>query len=559
MKFRFCAVLFFTGAVLGFGQSALLRDYVGLINQTFHPDIVAYMNKFKTEFGRDGDDDAAKGIDAFLKGGSGSGFIYVDTAGNNYILTNHHVITQSYTLSVTFEKQDGTKTKYEGLSILAADEDMDIALLAFPAGVRPFKQGLAFLNRAVDEGEDVYSAGFPGLGGISLWQFGRGMVSNASVRFPVGEDTDRMMGPYIQHTAQVDPGNSGGPLLVPQEGAPAGYAVAGINTLSARFRQAANYAIPLSRVQEFINAALSTETVNEWERLDKRLASFMEGLGDSKAVYTHIARYLSRDCIAQNADFAMSEVLARAPLPVEEEITNAFNYYPVDGMHYAVAWVIENKLRSKNSAISIQMEETVAQAKNEYAVVFSINGERVKTEWINEYGNWKLNTFEGIRKRPETVRPATSSRNKKEGNADFKHGMISGGYTHIIDLGPAVYLDFSVPLDYVLLSLHAVYGFKGVDKTLLWFPIPPDPDYYLRVEMMAGWHYTFDLNKVGLMPFAQAGIGYDTTATVLHIGLSVRAGCTVTFKDLKGLFASSSYQFNLLNRQLVSVGIGYGF
>ncbi|MDR1374130.1 MAG: serine protease [Treponema sp.] len=556
MKFRFCTVLFFTGAVLGFGQSALLRDYVGLINQTFHPDIAAYMNKFRAEFEKKGDGDAVKGIDAFLKGGSGSGFVYVDAAGNNYILTNHHVITQSYTLSVTFEKQDGTKTKYEGLSILAADEDMDIALLAFPAGERPFQRGLAFLERALDEGEDVYSAGFPGLGGVSLWQFGRGMVSNASVRFPAGEDTDRMMGPYIQHTAQVDPGNSGGPLLVPLQGAPAGYAVAGINTLSARFRQAANYTIPLNRVQEFIDTVLGTAAVNEREQLDKRLASFMEGLRAPKAVYTHIARYLSRDCIAQNADFALSEVLARAPGSVEEDIIDAFNYYPVDGMHYAVAWVIESKLRSETGAVSINVKEMVVNVTNAYSVTFNINGETVKTEWINEYGNWRLNTFEGIRERPKTARTTNSGR-KQAGSADFDYGMISGGYTHSIDLGPAVYLDFSMPLDYMLLSLHAVYGFKGADRTYLWPPF--EPDYYLRIEGMAGAQYTFDLNKVGLMPFIQGGIGFDSAATVLHVGLSLRAGCHVTFRDVKGLFASASYQFNLLDRHLISAGIGYGF
>jgi hypothetical protein len=145
--------------------------------------------------------------------------------------------------------------------------------------------------------------------------------------------------------------------------------------------------------------------------------------------------------------------------------------------------------------------------------------------------------------------------------------MISGGYTHIIDLGPAVYLDFSTSLDYALFGLHAVYGFKGAETHswpysmfASWYPLfSSDPNYYLRIELMVGGQYTFDLNKVGLMPFVQAGIGYDNTAKFLYIGLSVRAGCTVTFRDLKGLFASTSYQFNLLDRHMVSVGIGYGF
>ncbi|MDR3123805.1 MAG: serine protease, partial [Treponema sp.] len=278
-----------------------------MINQTFHPDIVAYLGKLREEFDRLGNKDAARGIDNYLKGGSGTGFVYVAEDGSNYIITNHHVITQSYDISVTFEKLDGTKIKYEGLEIVAADEDMDIALLSFPKGGKPFTGGLSFLDRPVNEGEDVYSAGFPGLGSTPLWQFGKGMVSNARVEFPEYADDkkSRIMGPYIQHTAQIDPGNSGGPLLIPVEGVPAGYAVVGINTLSARFRQAANFSIPVYRVNAFLNTALGPKPEDEMPRLEARLDSFIEGLGESKTVYEHISAYLSNACTAENAEFAL--------------------------------------------------------------------------------------------------------------------------------------------------------------------------------------------------------------------------------------------------------------
>ncbi|MDR1250508.1 MAG: serine protease, partial [Treponema sp.] len=299
--------MIFGGATFCFGQTEGLRDYVGLINQSFHPDIVSYLGKFRTEFEQRGNKDAARGIDNYLKGGSGTGFIYVAPDGANYIITNHHVITQAYDISVTFEKQDGLKVKYEGLRIVAADEDLDIALLAFPRGGRPFAGGLAFLDRPVNEGEDVYSAGFPALGTASLWQLGRGMVSNAHVEFPEDDrdEKSRIMGPYIQHTAQVDPGNSGGPLLVPVPGLPAGYAVAGINTLSARFRQAANFSIPTDRIKAFLDSALISKPEDERRRLDARLNAFIDGLAAPRAVYDHIARYLSNACTAENAEYAL--------------------------------------------------------------------------------------------------------------------------------------------------------------------------------------------------------------------------------------------------------------
>jgi S1-C subfamily serine protease len=141
-----------------------LRDYVGLINQSFHPEIVTFMRKIGQEFEQRGQRDAAKSIEAYLKGGSGTGFVYVAPDGANYIITNHHVITQAYDLSISFEKTDGSKTVFSGLSIVAADEEMDIALLAFENGARPFTASLSFLDRPVEEGETVYSAGFPAWG-----------------------------------------------------------------------------------------------------------------------------------------------------------------------------------------------------------------------------------------------------------------------------------------------------------------------------------------------------------------------------------------------------------
>ncbi|MDR2702122.1 MAG: serine protease, partial [Spirochaetaceae bacterium] len=208
-------------------QAASLRDYVGLINQTYHPGIVSFFEKIKADLAKKGETDAVKAIDIFLRGDTGSGFVYSDARGDLYIITNYHVIAQSYTLSITFERQDGFKRKSENLRIIAADEETDLALLVFAAGDKPVARGLSFFTRPVEEGQDVYSAGFPGLGITPIWQFGRGMVSNASARFPKSIYDETLMGPFIQHTAEVDPGNSGGPLLVVQQNAVTGYAVAG--------------------------------------------------------------------------------------------------------------------------------------------------------------------------------------------------------------------------------------------------------------------------------------------------------------------------------------------
>jgi serine protease Do len=556
----------FTISTFAFAQSSQLRDYVGLINQTFHPGVVTYMEKFKGELEKRGYKDAAKSVDNYLKGGSGSGFVYIGPNGQNYIITNHHVISQSYSLSVTFEKTDGGKTKYEGLTILAADEDMDIALLAFPEGQKPFKEGLAFLDTSVEEGTDVYSAGFPGMGSTSIWQFGKGMVSNASVRFPESDDSEKMMGPYIQHTAQVDPGNSGGPLLVQRDRVPAGYAVAGINTLSARFRQAANFSIPMNRVKTFLDSALSTAPVEQRPRLDERLTSFIDGLGVNKAVYDHIAKYLSSDCTALNADFAINEIFRSAPRTVQNDIAEAFFYSPVVGMNYAVAWTIENALRPKTGKIVIEVDSVISNVKKGYNVVFKVNDGTISSEWINEYGIWRISAFGDFAAGDKSFAEKKEKELKDEKNVrtdpDFQ---ISASYANVLGLGSAVGLDIMFRSTYQGYGLKAYIGEEN----------------YVQVDGTFGLFVPIKMKKVGLTPFLDIGGGFILTKNKaytadsygepefdLSFDISFQPGLMFTTAAVPGLYFQAVYQYNLIlngflesgnkrNPHIISAGIGY--
>jgi hypothetical protein len=76
-RISLAVVMFFLAVTLCFGQAGLLRDYVGLISIRYHPDVVSYMGKFKETFEKRGYSNAAKAIDNYLKGLSGTGFIYV--------------------------------------------------------------------------------------------------------------------------------------------------------------------------------------------------------------------------------------------------------------------------------------------------------------------------------------------------------------------------------------------------------------------------------------------------------------------------------------------------
>ncbi|MCL2175832.1 MAG: serine protease [Treponema sp.] len=515
--------------------AAALRDYVGLINQSYHPGIVSFFEKVKAQLAKQNETNAVKNIDIFLRGGFGSGFLYSDR-GNLYIITNNHVVAQAHTLSITFERSDGTTRKIDDLKIIAADEENDLAILSIPAGgVRPYvNQGLTLITRQAEEGEDVFSAGFPGLGATPIWQFGRGMVSNAAARFPKTIHDEKMMGPFIQHTAQVDSGNSGGPLLMAQRNAPSGYAVIGINTLKATSRQAANYAIPIRTVQTFISDALNQRAETFRAALDQRLEKFIEGLGVNAAVYPHISEYLSAACIGENAEFAFEQMYAKAGRNVQKAFIEKCEESVISAMGIAVAWTIENNLRNAG-ALKVTLKE-IEGSGDEYTVTFLANNKEVSSVWIREYGNWRIKSF-------GTVATGDTERLKKnqtarESSANLRTDgifYIEAGYAYLFKKSPAAFYaavdvsyfgaNFYINDEFLNLGLFA--SFK--------FPIPVGKVAFIPF-IKAGFSYSYDFNNVSDLPEFDFLLGFALSG---HVGLRF------TTSYVPGLTAGVGFQYNL--------------
>jgi len=550
----FFVIFIFVFPVCVFAQSAALRDYVGLISQNYHPGVVSYFEKIKTDLGkRGGNEDAIKAIDIFLRGDTGSGFVYSDARGNLYVITNYHVVSQASTLSITFERQDGSKRKFENLRIIAADEEIDLALLAFAPGDRPVARGLAFLTRQAQEGEDVFSAGFPGLGITPIWQFGRGMVSNARVQFPKSFSDETLMGPYIQHTAQIDPGNSGGPLLVAQASAPAGYAVVGVNTLSATRRQAANFAIPIiSTTQTFITNSLNPKPETYRAALDQRLAKFVEGLGANKAVYPHIAEYLSSDCVGENAEYAIEEMYEKGSASIRRAFLDKCEDGVVGAMGYAVAWTIENSIRKQGATIKADLKE-VTGAGEEYTVVFTINNKDVTSKWIREYGNWRIRSFGAV----AAGDPALLSKKQAQKEAAEKLRIsesgihLEAGYAYLIDKAPAA----------LYASVEFMSGFGGGGARVYY----AGSDFF-SIGGFMGFRWGIPAGNLGFMPYFRIGFDYvvndqeyedyqltqkrdvwgssSQTNNDFSMAFAPQLGVKITSTYVPGLFMGLGFQYN---------------
>ena len=154
--------------------------------------------------------------------GLGTGF-FEDTEGT--LITNYHVIDMAASAYIVMPDE----TQYDVLGVIGYDKDLDIAILATAArNTTP----LVKRTEGIATGEKVYALGSSkGYSGT----FTEGIISHANREELGGNE-------YIQHTADITNGNSGGPLLDVYGN------VIGINTWGRTDGQNLNFAIPIGKV-----------------------------------------------------------------------------------------------------------------------------------------------------------------------------------------------------------------------------------------------------------------------------------------------------------------------
>lgn len=172
---------------------------------------------------------------------SGSGFL-VTEAGD--VLTAHHVVEDCAELRAV--RQGGAG---EPASLVVADAENDLALLRLAKGssdVAGFRDG-----RAIRPGEAVMVVGYP-LAGILASEPG---VATGIVSALAGLDSDTR---FLQITAPVQSGNSGGPL-VDMGGSVVGVVTSKLDTLNVAMAtgdvpQNVNFAVKQALAETFLEA-----------------------------------------------------------------------------------------------------------------------------------------------------------------------------------------------------------------------------------------------------------------------------------------------------------------
>jgi len=207
---------------------------------------------------------------AQARGGAGSGVVVTP---DGYLLTNEHVVQRVSSARVSFV--DGRTV---AAVVVGRDPATDLAVLRAQAASLPYAQ-LASGER-LRAGQLVVAVGNP-YGFESTVSAGVVSALGRSLRSRQG----RLIEGIVQHTAALNPGNSGGPLVDAQG------AVMGINTAIIPMAQGIGFAVPAATAQWVLTEILTQGRVRRtWlgiaardRPLDRRLVRAL-GLTAARAV-----------------------------------------------------------------------------------------------------------------------------------------------------------------------------------------------------------------------------------------------------------------------------------
>ncbi len=139
---------------------------------------------------------------------TGTGFVYKVDDKYGYLLTNHHVIENMETVTVTMSNDQKTDAK-----VLGSDQYLDLAVLQIP---KEYVSLIATIGSSENMhlGDTIFTVGSP-MGYDYRGTVTSGILSGKDrmVSVSVASSNNDWVMRVLQMDASINPGNSGGPLL----------------------------------------------------------------------------------------------------------------------------------------------------------------------------------------------------------------------------------------------------------------------------------------------------------------------------------------------------------
>jgi serine protease Do len=344
---------------------------------------------------RIGIEDAASNVKGFSSGTFGSGFV-ITVNGSTYIVTNYHVVFLADSVNLEFDKDDGTRIEISKCQVVLKDKKLDLALISFPKDIKPIN-GLDFSHSPILDGLEVWSAGYPGLAGEPAWQLGKGNITNSKARVPALIDPSISV--LFQHSAQVDPGNSGGPLLISDASTPFGYSVIGVNTWKALGRQATNFAIPSTDVEMFLKRGLSNEAESQETGISliERCKELSSAINDTNDDYTRLANFISDQFVLLDGRKVLIHTIRESPRQISSGLIDATSAEPFESARMAISYAMISETTDnahKELFNFVSCDSGDPKSMNQVTARYArTGGKTVEVTWVFEDGDWRVSSF----------------------------------------------------------------------------------------------------------------------------------------------------------------------
>lgn len=505
-----------------------LRRKVVVVRPVLYDSSVDFLLGFSDLLMKEGYKEAARFLKDYAKGGFGTGFVYADSVtGKKYVITNRHVVALAQSVTIEFRDNERNVSSYKDCPVVIVDEDIDLAAIALPDNVTV--GSLRFADETPTEGHDVFTAGYPGLGDNPSWQFGKGIVSNAHF---YDEELSKVGGNtiLIQHTAQIDAGSSGSPLLIQSATDKNEYLVVGINTWKAYARENANFAIPTSDIRVFCKKYLSSAHTAK-DDIRQRAETFV-GLAEQD--YKEIVPFIAYDYIASVAPSQFDSWYKSFPTNVRKDIMRQFRNNPIEGVRMALAYAVREKMRTKKISIEPVDNNSDSNTAETAEVAMKCNGKPATSKWIKEQGQWRLTELSFFRPKSYLSRSIIDK--------DYEYmNTLSFSYTHnLLNIGKPLVSMFGVSYNYMFNAfVVAEINFKK-GKTFL-----PESGERYKMDIAGvsiGGQLPLALGKWRLVPYL--GAYYKMAIGDVfrdYIGLSWGADLVYPLGQVAGVFVGVRY------------------
>lgn len=516
-------ILTFLALILAFAASAqTLRETVAIVR----PKLSESTQTFLTDFGKslrgDGFYAAADVLQNYGKGSFGTGFVYRDKHNNRlYIITNRHVVEQADQVDIEFSLPDNSTKRFAACPVVGVHDDFDLAFIALPEGANV--PALETTDQSITDGTTVFTAGFPALEDRPSWQFGQGIVSNANALIKSLTNSKEL--PLIQHTAQVDAGSSGGPLLIRDEQAATGYTVIGINTWKAAGRENTNFAIPARAIDDLLqNYPSNTQLLLTRDEVSKRATEMLRAAQSS---YQAMMPFVSYQYVSNISADTFYDLVIAASDPATDAMESCFEQgSPLEGIRIGLADIICRQFSGKNYTFSTVASLDTLARKAE--VVYTAGNKSISTQWMMEQGRWRLVDAENVK--ASNIEPNGISKSYGFGTSVYL-GLIS-------PLNNAFDLSYSLAFKRTILTF-VTYEITGsllkinTEKTEwegTYVKLNSDTQNVFDIDFNLGGQLPVKCGPIYLVPYAKVLGGLYLGSDLTGIDYGFGAGVEVAYK-----------------------------